>query len=101
MMVIKEYLEFRKSYIHDIFVIYWFLIIEEPRFAEQKLNILNAHSGSGVKAVRILKEINNEDIERLVMVDTVKTFPDFLKLNSLVNGLTEEQKAKIICIPYY
>jgi len=62
------------------------------------LNIFNANNGGGcAKAFRILKEIDNEAIDNIILADKTKTFPNFVKLNTMINNLTEEQKSKIIC----
>ncbi len=53
---------------------------------------------SGIKAMRILKELSLPDINNLILAGTNKAFPEFVKVNSIANQLTPEQQSKMKCI---
>ena len=48
--------------------------------------------------MRVLKEIDNQEINNLILAGTNKAFPEFVKINSLANKLTPEQESKMKCI---
>jgi len=65
------------------------------------VNILLVNPESGIKAMRILKELSLPDINNLILAGTNKVFPEFVKVNSIANQLTEEQESKMKCILFH
>lgn len=59
------------------------------------VSILDVPCGLGIKAVRILKEVDNSLIKQVVAVDLDESCKQFVKINALANQINDEQSSKL------
>ncbi|MGV8168693.1 MAG: tRNA (guanine(26)-N(2))-dimethyltransferase [Candidatus Nanoarchaeia archaeon] len=63
---------------------------------KKDMKIADALAGSGIRSLRLIKELPSEKIKQILVNDAKKDYEDYMQKNIELNELSEQQKSKIL-----